>query len=276
MRNQTNCITILFVAALITAYSCTKEPDGSPAKIQNPTSYILKRQTWSGVPSNGLSVAYFYNSDHLISRIEKYVWGIGFADTSYSTFEYENGRCRKRTEYDGYARAYPYGYFIYEYNKDDLPVKRTYHSDSAVEFYTFYKYDNANNLIEKFDSSHSVDFRHVFSYNGDNNLVKVIDYILWSSPQQKSQREWSSFDNKVNFIKAVNGLPSPDDNNVGEFSSSSPNNYVIEAAYDQIDIDQPFGQPRFYNYTYEYNEEGLPVKITEIPWIVTFEYEKYK
>lgn len=258
--------------------SCGRNYDLIDVNSQNPTSYILRKQTWSGVSSNGESFAYFYNSDHLVSRIDRYQWSNGTADTTYSTFEYENGLCRKWTLYDGYARAFAYGYFIYEYNNSDLPVKRTYYSDNAVDFYTFYKYDNANNLIEKFDSSQSIDFRSVYSYNSDNNLVKATEYILWSSPQQKSQIEWSDFDQKVNFIKSVNGLPitAAYDNNYRSYSSSSPNNYHVESSYDQVNIDQPFGQP-FSDYSqYEYNDENLPTKMVYGPWTVSFEYEKYK
>jgi hypothetical protein len=131
-------------------------------------------------------------------------------------------------------------------------------------------------LVEKTDSSDKVNFRYVFTYTDNNNLESVTNYILWS--QRKAKYEWLSFDDKINFIKAVNGLPPTFmwDNNYNAYSSSSPNNYISLNYYAPINIDQPFGAGYFENNSYEYNDEGLPVKLFSGPWVVTFQYEKYK
>ena len=123
-----------------------------------------------------------------------------------------------------------------------------------------------------------MNFRYVFTYNSNNNLTSVINYILWSTPQQKVKYEWLSFDNKVNFINAVNGLPITFiwDNNYSAYSSSSPNNYLDQNYYTPVDINQPFGPANYISNSYQYNEEGLPIKLFSGPWTVTFEYEKYK
>ncbi|MHA4847402.1 hypothetical protein ACX0G7_24775 [Flavitalea antarctica] len=133
-------------------------------------------------------------------------------------------------------------------------------------------------MIEKTDSSNKVDFRYVFAYNGSNNLTSITGNILWSNPKQKMKYEWLSFDNSINFIKAVNGLPPSFfwDNNYHSYSSSSPNNFIAVNYYAPVNQDQSFGTPSFSNYSYESNDEGLPTKMMYGPWLVTFEYEKYK
>jgi hypothetical protein len=284
--------SLLFIPLIIFCFiSCRKENLGFDDNqntinhITNPTSYILKRQTWTGPTTNGESFLYKYNTNHLVSKIERYQWGTYSSnggpqqtsyDTAYYTFEYTNGLCTKWRIQEGGAD----GYFIYEYNSQNLPVKRTlfYTYNNAVQSYSFYKYDNSNNLIEKVDSSNKVNFRYVFTYNNDNNLTSVTNYILWSNPQQKVKYEWLSFDNKVNFIKAVNGLPLTFiwDNNYHAYSSSSPNNYLEENYYSPVDINQPFDQANHSSNSYQFNDEGLPVKLFYGPWAVSFEYEKYK
>jgi hypothetical protein len=276
-----------FISVIILLnFSCRK--DDSYGKnntyATNPTSYILKRQTWTGPTTNGSSFLYIYNSDNLISRIERYQWGTSsinggplqmWYDTAYYVFEHNSGLCTRWTINEGGAN----GYFVYEYNPRNLPVKRTlYYGDHTIQSYDFYRYDDKDNLIEVIDSTDKVNFQYVFAYDQRNNLTSVTNNILWPIPKQKVKYEWGSFDDKVNFIKAVNGLPSTFvwDNNYHSFSSSSPNNVVAENYYAPVSTDQPFGSPNFTNYTYEYNEEGLPIKMHYGPWIVIFEYQKYR
>ena len=277
----------LFISLIILLnFSCKKNDQYCKNNTYaiNPTSYILKRQTWTGPTTNGSSFLYIYNSDNLISKIERYQWGTysmnggplqTWYDTAYYAFEHNNGLCTKWTMNEGGAN----GYFVYDYNNRNLPVKRTlYYSDHTIQSYDFYKYDDKDNLIEVVNSTDKVNFQYVFTYNHRNNLTSVTNNILWTVPKQKAKYEWDSFDDKVNFIKAVNGLPSTFvwDNNYGSFSSSSPNNLVAENYYVPVNADQPFGSPNTITYTYEYNEEGLPIKMYYGPWVVIFEYQKYK
>lgn len=278
-------ISLFVLLASLLNFSCKKRIDFVPGEgvITNPTSYILKRQTWTGPSTNGESFLYVYNNNHLVSRIERYQWGTYsvnggpqiWHDTAYYSFEYTKGLCTKwKIDETGAS-----GYFVYEYNGKNLPVKRTlFDTDNNAQSYDFYKYDNAGNLIEKTDSSTRVIFRYVFNYDSNNNLTSVTDNILWSIPQQKIRYDYLTFDNKVNFIKAVNGLPLAFefDNNYHSYSSSSPNNMLSVNYYTPVNIDQPFGAPISTNYSYEYNDEGLPTKMQYGSWIVTFEYEKYK
>ncbi len=260
-------------------FSCNNEGSNVSAI---PGSYLLKRQIWTAPTANGGSFLYIYNSDHLVSRIERYQWGTysvnggqlqTFYDTSYYALEYAGNLCTKLTISDGGAD----GYIAYEYNDQNLPIKSTiYYSDNTVQSYSFYKYDGLNNLIEKIDSTDKVNFRYVFSYNESNNLTSVVNYILWPNPQRKVKYEWVAFDTKVNFIKAVNGLPITFrwNNNYHSYSSSSPNNILTEKYYVPVNIDEPFDSPNFTNYSYSYNEAGLPTTMSYGAWTVIFEYEK--
>lgn len=277
-------LPILISVVVLFSFSCKKcyelEKNAKPY-ITNPTSYVLKRQIWSGPTTNGQSFLYIYNSDHLVSKIERYNWGNGgssqtWYDTAHYSFEYTNGLCTKWIIDEGFK-----GYYVYEYNNLKLPIKRTLYGNSnsgTPQSYSFYKYDNLNNLVEKIDSSSKVNFKYVFTYNSNNNLTSVINNILWSNPQQKEKYEFTAFDNKVNFIQAVNGLPSTFiwDNNYHSYSSSSPNNLVSSNWYTSVNLNQPFGSPNTSNYSYQYNDEGLPSKAFYGPWAITFEYEKYK
>jgi hypothetical protein len=50
-------------------------------------------------------------------------------------------------------------------------------------------------------------------------------------------------------------------------------NPAIEKNYSRTKADQPFAEAFPYSRSYEYNNEGLPVKIIDGPWIITLEYK---
>lgn len=263
-------------------FSCKKQND-VPAGITtgNPTSYILKKQTWSGPATNGQSFVYSYSSNHLVSKIERYQWGTMsenggpvhiWHDTTSETFEYNGNLCTKWI-----VNAGPY--YTFDYNEHGQVSKRSfYQPDNKVYATSFYKYDALGNLVERTDSSQQVDFKYLLNYNADNNLTEVTCEILWSTPQQKAKYEILSFDDKTNFTKAINGLPPVCmfDNNYHAYSSTAPNNFVDVKYYGPVNMEQPFSSPSSSYYTYQYNEEGLPLTMQYGEWVVTFEYEKYK
>jgi hypothetical protein len=265
---------------------CTKDNNFMNAYIQNPTSYLLTKEEWTGPSSNGESFFFFYNDYNLVTKVERCQWGTvsvngGPAEMWYDTadyfIEYSNGLASKVTMEEGGSLAY----LIYEYDNGHLPTKRTiYLPDGSVQQYSSYTYNDSDNLTEKIDYKDADLFRYEFTYNGDNNLTSVTDYILWSNPQQKMKYEWSDFDDKVNWIKTVNGLPPTFvwDNNFGAYSSSSPSNNKNQNYFPPIDINQPFDNISFSPVycSYEYNDEDLPTKMYSGPWVVLFEYEKYK
>jgi YD repeat-containing protein len=276
----------LFLFLAIIFFSCKKENNNSVSipYITNPTSYVLTSEIWSGPATNGEYFYFTYNSEHLISKIQRIQWGTEsvnggsmqkWYDTANYAYEYTHGLCSRWIVTEGGSNWF----YTYEYNNNKLPVKRTVYSmgDYLPERYYLYKYDNSNNLVEIVDSSLNVNFRYEFTYNSNNNLTSVTSY-QGAIPVQKEQYQWLAFDNKINFIKAVNGLPPTFvwDNNFNSYSSSSPNNILTENYYSPADINQPFGPAYPDSYSYQYNDEGLPTTMQDGPWIVNFEYEKYK
>lgn len=119
----------------------------------------------------------------------------------------------------------------------------------------------------------TVDFRHVYEYN-NNNLATLTTYTLWSTPQRKSKEEFSNYDGKINFIRAVNGLPVSHD--MHSYSSFSRNNHGFIKHYWDVDMNKDYLAPTDMAYSYEYNEAGLPTKMYYGGWTVTYEYEKRK
>ena len=167
-------------------------------------------------------------------------------------------------------------YYDYTYTGDQITKKTIKFANQSIQGYILYTYNSDDKLIEAVDSTNKVNFRHLFEYN--NNLTTVTTYNVGTNPQKKSKKEYSNFDTKVNYIKAVNGLPVifPWDNfGIGPYSSSSPNNYGLEKHFWDVDINASFGTPTTMNFSYEY-KEGLPVKMYYGGWTVTFEYQKYK
>ena len=254
----------------------------------NPTSYILKSQVWSGPTTNGLSYLYTYNNNHLITSIKEIDWRMQtdngtssqkVYDTTYNTFEYMNGLCSKATERINEFNAY----YTYEYNSNRLLIKRiSVTINNPVKTYSFYKYDSLNNLIEQRDSSdRSKDliYRHEFTYDENNNLISEIDSTLFLSPKEVSKTEWSAFDDKVNYLKSINGLPAffTEKGSEGDnYTFSNKDNPITSCFYYPIAVGQSFNDSDVINNTIEYNEEKLPIKLYSGPWVETFEYEKYK
>src|SRR4030095_1387956 len=248
----------------------------------NPTSYLLKKMTFDhALGTNGESFSFSYSADNLVVEIKRVEWGAGvingtpqwYSTTTYS-FIYNGGlpvACTVKRNGD------VMGYFDYFYREGKIYKKIIKYADGTIERYTLYFYDAMGRLKEAIDSSDKVDFKHTLDYNSD--LITSTTYTLWSSPQTKSKTERSLFDDKVNFIKTVNGLPQIsewDSFNLISFSSDAPNNWRKEEHFWDIDINKDYEAPTTMYYSYEYNEESLPIKMQYGGWTVIFEYLKYK
>lgn len=268
----------LFIFWIPIVFSCRKEvPQGNVApKITNPTDYLLESITWSGPTTNGQSQLFFYNSDNLVSSLETIQWCCGtttMADTTYEYFQYSNGLCKKVTVSGTFSGN---GSIIYEYNDRGLPEKATTYARDRFQSIDLYEYDLADHLIRVTDSSWEINFTYSYSYDNQGNptTLSILDV-----PGQKINRyQWTSFDDKVNFAKAINGLP-PGCANLDRYnfySTSSPHNYLSYNYYYHVDISQPSGSPWTVENKFQYNEEGLPTQMLSGSWIVTFKYRKYK
>jgi len=284
----------LFLVVFLLPGGCRKTGDNNNAVITNPTSYILKKRTISIPNSWGVTTEFFYNSRNLVSQIKSVRWNQGsvygqpvriWYDTTNYSFEYTNGRVSRSTFGNGPSTAY----YIYEYNAAGLLFRRTTYQPyiaydpatggtkpDTMKRYNLYSYDNNRNLSEVIDSTNKTAFRHEFTYDGNGNMVSEIIYEV--EYQMKLKSEWSDFDNKVNFVKAINGLPPtyPWDNTFFAYSCSSPGNFGVQKEYSTTRIDQSFVNTASNSYSYEYNEEALPTKMIGGNSVVTFEYQKFK
>ena len=283
-------LLILIIISPLFFYSC-KKPDHqyntTPA-----TSYLLIEETWSGPVTNGQRFTFSYNSDNEVIKIEHWQWAgpteppydTTFPGYEYTNYEYTNGLATK-----SWDNGDPKSYYLYNYNKGLLINRTSYTTvdisndslspvfqDNTPVRYWSYIYDSQNHLKEMRDSGENrMNYSEQYTYNDSGNLVKLINYEYDGNtmPLKKLKYEWTSFDEKINFLKAINGLPASD-GNFGGVSVFSLNNQVSVNYNYYIDINQPFGVPNTTGYTYEYNDEGLPTKMVTGPRIVTFKYKK--
>jgi|GEM_PF-2169982 len=285
---------IILAWAILLTCSCRKQ---SPPAPTFRTSSLLTKITWSGPATNGLSYIFSYNNEGLVSKVTNAVWGTVetngiqsiWKDTSYTWLEYSNGRVSRSWESNTGGT-----YFRYQYDNKGLLTKRIYYgtvyvgpdsasavpvNDVPLRFYS-YMYDNKGNLSEMVDSSQGrVNFRYVFNYNEHNDLISCTNfwYNGTPAPQQKEKYEWADFDDNINFIAAAHGLPATFqwDNGYISYSSSSPNNFTVGKYYSPVKTDQAFetAAASLYEWSYQYNNDGLPVKIATGPWMVTLEYK---
>jgi hypothetical protein len=274
------CQPAVIILLMLLVFSCKKETPRvtvSP-KITNPTDYLLVSQTWTGPSSNGLSYILSYNDENLLSDAENIQWWGGSmanGDTTYLHFEYSNGLCIKVSINEN-ANS---GSVVYDYNSNGLPVRAVTYNSNVYFKTDRFEYDSSDRLVRLTDAYESVDqtnFIYEYSYDdlGNPTTLKVTDV-----PGKKIMKtEWPTFDNKINYIKSVNGLPPGclffDD--YYSFFSPMPHNFLSENYNPYIDLGSSFGSPWTYQYQYKYNEQDLPTQMLSGPWIVTNVYKKYK
>jgi hypothetical protein len=274
MKRQT-AIPFLLLFFMLSCRKETPQVDAMPA-ISNPTDYLLMTQTWTAPTSNGLSYILTYNDQNLLADAEEIQWwggSVSNGDTSYVHFEYTNGLCRKLTQTHNGST----GSVLYEYNGKGLPVKAVFYNSNEYYKTDKYQYDSADRLLRVIDSSWQINFIYEYSYDdqGDPDM-EIASNITDSS---KTKYEWSSYDDKINYIRAINGLPRGyllTGDFTGNFASMPhnvlTNNYTTTVFPYSSDVPGTWQT----QYQYEYNEQGLPTRIFENTWIITNTYRQYK
>lgn len=256
---------LLLTTVVLSGYGCKKGDKAGPEDT-NPTSYRLRSMTWS----QGQVYSFTYKNG-LVSRIDNgtsiILNGQTYTMNDYTTYEYTDGLCTKATSYCG-GCSQDGNYITYEYNSTRQAIRENYYyKKGAFAGYSSFQYDSNGKLIEKDDSTTGGTVKQAYTYNSAGNLSHTVSRTKLSSPnypdEAVEEMDWKSFDDKVNFIRTVNGLPVnyPSAYNMGVFLTQSTNNYWYSQNTD---------------YRYEYNDEGLPVKIFYAGLTVTLDYEKYK
>ena len=268
---------ILFLM-LVFILSCRKETPkvDAKAKITNPTDYLLVSQTSTGPTSNGLSYILSYNDENLLSDVENIQWwggSVANGDTSYCHFEYSNGLCHKFTTNENGST----GSAVYEYNTKGLPVKVVFYTTNTYYYTDRYEYDAADRLVRVTDSSWQKNFIYEYAYDDQGNPMTEVTTNLTDS--SKTWNEWTTYDDKINFTRAVNGLPAGS-LFIGDLSGnySSMSHSVLTSNFTTTVFPYSSADPgKFqFKYQYQYNEQGLPTQILSGPWIITNTYRKYK
>jgi hypothetical protein len=276
---------ILFYLVSSVFISCKKDtvsPTVDDGK-GNPTSYVLEQLTYEAQDGKDGSNFYFqYNSNNQVSEIKRVRWGyittnndppVRQENTVTYNFEYLDQLAVKCTQREWFA----FWNFEYNYVGDQVARKIIRYANGNIQDSTLYKYDNEGKLTEAVIYTDKANYRSEFTY--DNNLITRTNYILNTNPQQKYQISFSGFDNKINFIRTINGLPTTfggEEFSFFYYATNAPGNYVQARHYNFTGLNENFNAFRTTKHTYQYNEEGLPTRMNADDYTTIFKYRKYK
>ena len=265
-------IPLLFLPFI---FSCKKETEQADRRsnVTNPTDYLLVSQTWTGPTTDGLSYTLSYNNENLLSDAVQIQWAGGSTangDTTYYHFEYSGSLCREfKFTWHGSTALY-----IYEYNAKGLPTKVILNDSKTDWRACYYEYDPADHLIKIIDSGQDLNFTHEFSYNDQGNPSSYIYRDFWANASKKT--EWPAYDDKVNYARAVNGLPPQSILYENSAGFNVMRNNALTFKYTSTGFINSTEIPYVFQDQLQYNDQGLPTQITSGPWIITNTYVKFK
>ena len=140
---------------------------------------------------------------------------------------------------------------------------------------TDYQYDDrGNRILESHSSGGQLQARIAYVFDNDNNLIGRTDSSIWPAQKQVARTVYTGHDDKVNFLKAINGFPG--DEGVEWYPLTSPHNSTSQIYYPAVNTGQPFGAGAQQTFSYEYNDEGLPTTIRTGSQVITLTYRKFR
>lgn len=190
------------------------------------------------------STTFTYNTNGVLTKTEDYVINVTTKMTGSCEYEYKNDRLITGTYYDweGSTKT-PDGKDSISYDSNNRPEKLYDFNYSNGKFvlskYTTTISYNSSNLPIKY--TYNADENKALEYT-DNNITKVLSYY----ENIVSTIVSYTYDTKKNPYK---GNP----NFMGEFSFYTTNNCLSMT-----------GSEESQKYTYEYNSDGYPTKITKV------------
>jgi hypothetical protein len=277
------------VPALLLLFACSRTAPSSPIAItQNPTSYELLSIVWSGPPPNTVGIAptfgqavYFtYNSNNLLTDYRRLDWGgdsipsSGPPDTNYYNYhlEYTNGLVSRMDH--PYSGGESWNIYTYNTNAQVLSVKG-YTAGNIFNTETDYQYDShGNRVLEAYSDGGQLLYHITYVFDNNDNILSKTDSTLWSTQNQVARTVYNGFDNKVNFLKAINGFPG--DEAIYWYPLTASNNPTSQISYPAVFTGQPFGAGIPQTFSYEYNDEGLPTIIRTGSQVITLTYRKFR
>jgi hypothetical protein len=270
-----NKIFIFFITAglVMAAVGCKKASAPPPANYdQNPTSYeLVSIITTSGSLVSGFS--FTYDTTNLLSSYRQFAYSTsptyvipGDSLPYTCSFVRNNGVVTEKNCV--WASTGNVTTTTYQYNSDGQNISTksfvqvpNYTSDTLVTLYT---YDSRGNLTTVRYQGEDAD-TYIVTYDPENNISAVTE-------PQYGEAVFGPYDDKINYMRAINGLlPTERLNLVAPCLPSYCPNNPTKAAYS-------YTVSPLATMSYQYNETGLPVSIAygqNSPTTI-LTYRKYK
>jgi hypothetical protein len=266
MRNTYPLIAALF---LLSATACRKDAKLPAAAQTNPTSDQLVSLKWSS-PNWGFYEDFQYDATtHLVTYFQgaynNYLPLIPDGrDSVLEYVSYDQGRA------SGYGNsAGNIGADTFHYNSNGLLDTVLFSYGWSVPSWQANKYNTAGELTDifQYDGYLNVVVNHyVFTYDNAGDVIQEVDSALAPYPLSVQTVRYSNYDNKVNFILSVNGLPYTFLLSFGLPYTFSPHNFGTATINDTTVI----------NCSYQYNTQGLPTQIAYDGDTAVLTYQQYK
>ncbi len=266
---------IVITTAIVLLSACKKQPTVY-TNPDNPTNYVLKKLTFASSDDSEIYICN-YDAAYRLQRIDWSKWQQGSNNgTASFSFDYAGNLCTKITY------AYSSNPYIYAYNYTYNGNRQlTWCSVSGLSIYDYryYGYDGAGSMNTLTDSSGNGLAQTTYTYDTNKNLATQPHYYGGHNGPQYSKTIFYAYDDKVNFMKTINGIP-PDFTlqyyTDFTFNLLSTNNISSFTSYSLASLAGPAYDSLSSNYSYEYTAAGLPAKVTNRDAKALFEYEKFR
>jgi YD repeat-containing protein len=257
-RSSTKNFLALALSALV-LFSCSKEDDKptTPNDPTNPGSQKCIITSAIETESSGTyEILFDYNGQRQITKASYKEDGV--LETSTDVFEYNSGgRISKITEMDGTTVD---GFTTYTYNSDGLLIRRESHYSNTtggqptLQTIRTYEYDNNKKLV-RFNS-----------YDGATPTV-VEGYSTYTYPSSNTATE------KSFYSQSSGGTPTLTSTTNYTFDDKKSPQQILGVFWEDEFVSEhnitreeyisaSGGTPDVSTYTYEYNAEGFPTKMT--------------
>jgi len=241
--NITSKVLGLFVVAALSLTACgDKDDDAQP--VLDQTACKLTQVT----DEDETSVVE-YNANGYISKITM-TEADGEDESVYvTTYTYDASNKLIKEEYtlDGEND----GYTTYEYSNNLISKSKGYY-DGELQYTAAYTYDSNNRItaITEVENGSEEQYSITFAYNSGGNVSQMDTKFM---NETFMSVKYENYDNKLTPFAAIKGMANP-------YGGSSKNNPGKETMTFYLS-----GEPEstVTNYTYQYNSNNLPTKITE-------------
>lgn len=252
--------------------ACKKDHSSVPST--NPASYELVAYTdhYNGTVTD--SIALNYTNSHLLNSYTVFVHVGGVMDTAtYQLVYFNNEVIRVNIVSLTYASYYNYHYNTHN-QLDSINWFNVSNAPDPVQSWAF-NYNAAGQVSDEFVYAlPSLQAHSSYTYDASGNVSMEIDSSFMPSLSVDTLR-YSNYDNKVNPLVAMPGFPKSTAPLpvFGVPFYSSPNNYGTIAR--SVAIAPGQYQTNTTNWTYRYNDAGLPTAIVNGLDTIGLTYRQY-